>query len=120
MDLAYRLVKRGLVHEGIERLIWELSFRRRQTPGTAWTQFIREVVRPHPLFSLCLEDPYTNRAFHKPRGFAGDAVMLDLGDPGTVVTLATPIDQVPPYVGPAAPVAGAPPDWGAAAAEEPD
>jgi CTP:molybdopterin cytidylyltransferase MocA len=49
-----------------------------------------------------------------------DAVLLDLGDPGTVVTLAVAIDDVPAYVGPAAPVSGPPPDWGAAAAEEPD
>ena len=55
-------------------------------------------------------------------GAAGafDRVPLDLGDPGTVVTLAVAIDDVPDYVGPAAPVAGPPPDWGAAAADEPD
>jgi CTP:molybdopterin cytidylyltransferase MocA len=47
-------------------------------------------------------------------------VLLDLGDPGTVATLATSIDDVAEYIGPAAPVAGPPPDWGAVAAEEPD
>jgi hypothetical protein len=51
---------------------------------------------------------------------AADAALLDLGDPGSVVTLAIAIDAVPAYVGPAGPVAGPPPDWGAAAAEEPD
>jgi CTP:molybdopterin cytidylyltransferase MocA len=50
----------------------------------------------------------------------GEAVALELGDPGTVATLAMTIDEVPEYLGPAAPVAGPPPDWGAAAAEEPD
>jgi CTP:molybdopterin cytidylyltransferase MocA len=49
-----------------------------------------------------------------------DAVLLELGDPGSVVTLAVGIDDVPAYVGPGAPVSGPPPDWGAAAAEEPD
>ena len=49
-----------------------------------------------------------------------EVVALDLGDPGTVVTLAVAIEDVPDYVGPAAPVAGPPPDWGAAAAEDPD
>lgn len=37
----------------------------------------RALVRAHPVFSLCHDDPYTKRAFHKPRGYAGDAVMLD-------------------------------------------
>lgn len=38
---------------------------------------IRAEARLHPLFSLCQQDPFTNRAFSKPRGYAGDAVMLD-------------------------------------------
>jgi CTP:molybdopterin cytidylyltransferase MocA len=53
-------------------------------------------------------------------GVPADATLLDLGDPGTVVTLAVPFDEVPAYLGPASPVAGPPPDWGAAAAEERD
>ncbi|HKV54625.1 MAG TPA: class I SAM-dependent methyltransferase, partial [Candidatus Binataceae bacterium] len=35
-------------------------------------------IRRHPLFSLLLHDPVTYRGFHKPRGHAADAVMLDL------------------------------------------
>ncbi|QGY05514.1 class I SAM-dependent methyltransferase [Methylobacterium mesophilicum SR1.6/6] len=31
----------------------------------------------HPLSELLLTDPYSRRAFEKPRGYAGDAVMLD-------------------------------------------
>jgi extracellular factor (EF) 3-hydroxypalmitic acid methyl ester biosynthesis protein len=34
-------------------------------------------IREHPLFRICQEDPYTERAFKKPRGYAGDAVMMD-------------------------------------------
>lgn len=34
-------------------------------------------AREHKLFELCQEDPYTARAYRKPRGYAGDAVMLD-------------------------------------------
>lgn len=34
-------------------------------------------ARLHPFFMLCQQDPYTSRAFSKPRGYAGDAVMLD-------------------------------------------
>jgi len=38
---------------------------------------VARACREHRLHSLFLEDPYTNRAFCKPRGYAGDAVMLD-------------------------------------------
>ena len=48
-----------------------------------------------------------------------DLRTLDLGDPGTVVDRSVPIDQVPGYQGPTAPVAP-PPEWGAAAAEVPE
>lgn len=35
------------------------------------------IGRSHPIRSLVHEDPFTSRAFHKPRGYAGDAVMMD-------------------------------------------
>lgn len=34
-------------------------------------------VREHELFAISHEDPYSKRAFEKPRGYAGDAVMMD-------------------------------------------
>lgn len=45
--------------------------------------------------------------------------MLDLGDPGAVLDRETPIDALPTYQGPVAPVE-TPPDWGAAAADTSD
>ncbi|MGP3004497.1 hypothetical protein [Serratia bockelmannii] len=45
---------------------------------------IRDIVRNHPVFNICQQDPYTNRAFTKPRGYAGDAVMLDYVYSGVV------------------------------------
>lgn len=35
------------------------------------------VCQSHPLSAVFLQDPYARRAFEKPRGYAGDAVMLD-------------------------------------------
>ena len=37
----------------------------------------KAICKSHPLAQLVLEDPYTRRAVEKPRGYAGDAVMLD-------------------------------------------
>ena len=45
---------------------------------------------------------------------------IDTGDPGVVHDIATPMDSLPPFEGPPQPVAGSPPEWGAAAAEMPD
>ena len=38
---------------------------------------IKSQALEHPIANLVLEDPYTARARHKPRGYAGDAVLLD-------------------------------------------
>jgi len=48
----------------------------RATHGEQWLAFAR-ACREHGLHTLLLEDPYTKRAFTKPRGYAGDPVMLD-------------------------------------------
>jgi hypothetical protein len=37
----------------------------------------KHACQAHPAWTLFQEDPYTHRAFAKPRGYAGDAVMLD-------------------------------------------
>ena len=34
-------------------------------------------VQAHELFDISHQDPYSHRAFNKPRGYAGDAVMMD-------------------------------------------
>ena len=49
-----------------------------------------------------------------------ELVAVDTGDPGTTHDLSTPFDQLPAYAGPPEPVAGNPPEWGAAAADMAD
>jgi len=50
---------------------------RKAVPADQWLDKLVERCQSHPIAELLLEDPYTERAFRKPRGFAGDAVMLD-------------------------------------------
>ena len=38
---------------------------------------LKEAVEAHPIHKVIMSDPYSRRAFDKPRGYAGDAVMLD-------------------------------------------
>jgi SAM-dependent methyltransferase len=49
---------------------------RRHLPAGAWRVAV-ERLRQHPGFAVLQQDPYTSRCFEKPRGYAGDAVMLD-------------------------------------------
>ena len=53
---------------------------------------------------------------------AGGAALevIDTGDPGVASDISTAIDELPEFQGPPEPVAGAAPEWGAAAAEMPD
>jgi hypothetical protein len=46
-------------------------------PAEEWSRKLAPACRHHPLHALLLHDPYTRRAFEKPRGYAGDAEMLD-------------------------------------------
>lgn len=54
--------------------LWWLH--QKSTSG-AWREFAA-VARAHPLMGLLHENPLMRRAFVKPRGFAGDAPLLDL------------------------------------------
>jgi extracellular factor (EF) 3-hydroxypalmitic acid methyl ester biosynthesis protein len=44
--------------------------------GRSEAEFIG-IARNHPIYQITQEDPYTKRCNDKPRGYAGDAVMLD-------------------------------------------
>jgi hypothetical protein len=51
--------------------------RERFASDAGWRAFIEEQIRPHAALRLAHEDPFIGRAFAKPRGYAGDAVLLD-------------------------------------------
>ncbi|MBA3851576.1 MAG: NTP transferase domain-containing protein [Chloroflexi bacterium] len=46
--------------------------------------------------------------------------LLELGDPGVAHGRETPLESLPSYEGPARPIGGHPPEWGAAAADHHD
>jgi len=57
--------------------LYGLDNLRRTLPPDEWKNFCKTQATQRPLHKLLLHDPYTRRAFEKPRGYAGDAVMLD-------------------------------------------
>jgi SAM-dependent methyltransferase len=59
------------------RFVVALNTVRLGTSPTVWEAFVSE-VRRHPICRAIHEEPFSRRAFEKPRGYAGDAPMLDL------------------------------------------
>lgn len=77
-DIAAHLYKGEAVAETIGLLFSELHEKRARLSQESWRQFITTTCRQHPLLDLLHQDPFSSRAFLKPRGYAGDAEMLDL------------------------------------------
>jgi SAM-dependent methyltransferase len=77
-DQAYAQITNFQVMQGMNELVVGLNDLRRATRPTQWTEFARQDCLAHPLKALVHQDPMTRRAFEKPRGYAGDAELLDL------------------------------------------
>ncbi len=95
LEAAYEDMCRGRIAAGLEHLFDGLSARREVDPE-AWPAFAGACLH-HPLQRLLHQDPFTYRAFSKPRGYAGDAVMMDyiygLGEASTAAHRATPLGR---------------------------
>ncbi len=61
----------------MNRFVIGLNAVRLGTAPSVWNSFVSE-VRRHPICRAIHEEPFSQRAFEKPRGYAGDAPMLDL------------------------------------------
>jgi hypothetical protein len=61
----------------VDTLVSELYKVRQQLSLEVWKEFASVFCRQHPIIQLLHQDPFTWRAFSKPRGYAGDAEMLD-------------------------------------------
>lgn len=60
----------------LDELFVSLRERKLNSLPSDWTEFVK-FCRRHPLMSLLHRDPFTYRAYSKPRGYAGDAEMMD-------------------------------------------
>jgi extracellular factor (EF) 3-hydroxypalmitic acid methyl ester biosynthesis protein len=73
---AYEKIREGRALEGMTELLPVLQAGRLKENAASWAELVQACLR-HPLRQLVHQDPFTNRAFSKPRGYAGDAVLLD-------------------------------------------
>jgi extracellular factor (EF) 3-hydroxypalmitic acid methyl ester biosynthesis protein len=48
------------------------------TSSADWERLVRDEFLHHPLRNALMEDPHTARSVVKPRGYSGDAVLLDM------------------------------------------
>ena len=71
-------VAQHLRNDSVKRALSALDdlLNRRRTDADRWPQF-KQFCAAHQLRELLQQDPLTFRAFTKPRGYAGDAVMMD-------------------------------------------
>jgi SAM-dependent methyltransferase len=74
---AATLQAHGAAVETMEVLFLELFTIRGQVAADFWKEVVVDACRRHPLVHLLHQDSFTFRAFSKPRGYAGDAVLLD-------------------------------------------
>lgn len=77
LNAAQKMIEGGQVAEGMDALITSLKTRRDDSPDQEWAEY-KVLCRNHPVCKLIHEDPFTWRTFNKPRGYAGDAVMMDM------------------------------------------
>ena len=64
------------VTKAVDQLFHGLRDLRLSVTEDQWNDMVR-IGRAHPLREWVHQDPFSSRAYEKPRGYAGDAVMMD-------------------------------------------
>jgi SAM-dependent methyltransferase len=76
LDHVHELLLAGHVTEGMQELLPALKARCQHAQRPEWEQVVQFCLG-HPLRALLHQDPFTRHAFEKPRGYPGDAILLD-------------------------------------------
>ncbi len=76
LNQVYGKLMEGQTAEGMDDLFTGLQIRRQNSSDQEWAEFVSMCLH-HPLRDLVHQDPFTHRAFTKPRGYAGDAALID-------------------------------------------
>lgn len=95
LETVQHEIQHGEIAPALDELFEDLRSRRSEVPDT-WPAYA-QACQSHPIRHLLHQDPFTYRAFSKPRGYAGDAVMMDyiygLGDAKRAAREATPLGR---------------------------
>ena len=77
LDMAADLLNAGHWQHGLQLQHHAMAAGRLALTNSAWRILAREECLSHPVRQFVHQDPFTRRSFEKPRGYAGDAVLLD-------------------------------------------
>jgi len=78
LDAVRPLFAEGRVAEAMARVQRALRARRTGAPPEAWARVAVSLGHTHPIARILHQEPLTWHAFRRPRGYAGDAALLDL------------------------------------------
>lgn len=78
IDRLCEQMRNGLAYEAMDCLIAHLHALRGTMSTQAWEHCAAKLLLRHPLRELLHRDPFTLRAYAKPQGYAGDAVLSDM------------------------------------------
>ena len=77
LDDAHTLLLQHDVHNGMEMVVKGLKERHAASIAEDWRKFVISKVLTHPVKELVHLCPFTHHSFFKPRGYAGDAGLID-------------------------------------------
>ena len=77
LDQAVACIESGQVNQAMDDIFTGLQRTRDNMSDEDWAGFARYTREHHELGNSVYQDPMTRRAYEKPRGYAGDAVMMD-------------------------------------------
>lgn len=77
LDTTYKALLEGKAHDAMQHLVPGLRQLRDSHSADEWDAFCRTEFLTHPVKELVWQDPFTRHAFEKPRGYPGDAHLLD-------------------------------------------
>lgn len=78
IDRLCARMRDGFAYESMDALVAYLHAQRSAMAADAWRDHIAQVLLRHPIRELLHRDPLTRRAYSKPFGYAGDAVLVDM------------------------------------------
>jgi extracellular factor (EF) 3-hydroxypalmitic acid methyl ester biosynthesis protein len=77
LDEAADYFERERWRDGMQLIDHTTAAARRALSDNSWANFAKNDCIAHPVREFIHQDPFTRRSFEKPRGYAGDAVLID-------------------------------------------
>ena len=77
LDQSYQLLEAGLYQKGFSHIVNKLNEVTAALPQETIDKEVREECLQHPIAKIVLQEPATRWSFQKPRGYSGDAMLID-------------------------------------------